>query len=165
MGVTLTYSGGSQVFNELFVKGFDNPDEVEFFIGDNEELADGTLYQRVVGFRRVITVGLLPQDLKTDRWFLAQFLFGSAKQITYYDETIDVTLKNPEGYSTEWLDDAEDQRYFQMEFREKAVMGIGGTIWPPTWTWDGYEELIDADGLPVYDSDGKPVYVKKAITI
>jgi hypothetical protein len=159
MGVTLTYSGGSQEFSELFVKGFDNPDEIEFFVGQNSELADGTLYQTIAGFRRVITLGLLPVNLKADRRFLAQFLFDSAKVLTFNGDSVSVVLKDPTGYSTEWLDGLEVGRYFEMQFREKTLQGVI----PVEWTYDGYEDFYDADGLPVYDSDGQQVRVRKPI--
>jgi hypothetical protein len=161
MGVTLTYSGGSQEFPELFVKGFDDPDEVEFFVGQNVELIDGTLYQTILGFRRIVTLGLLPVDLKVDRRFLAQFLFDSAKVLTFNGDSISVVLKDPSGYSTEWLDGLDVGRYFEMQFREKVLQGVI----PVEWTYDGYEDFYDSDGLPVYDSDGLPVQVKKVITI
>jgi hypothetical protein len=158
MGVTLTYDGNSKAFDTYFVRGFDDPDELEFKVGLNDELSDGTLVQRIVGVRRIITIGIQATHPKADRAWLSQFLVGTVRSITYVNgisETVPVILHNPEDHSTVWLDDLEDLRYCEIKLRANEIISVVNP--PPIWaTW---VQKTDPDGNGITDPDGNPVMV------
>jgi hypothetical protein len=165
VSVTLTYEGGSKSFETYFVKGFDNPDELEFRLGINEELFDGTLVQRIMGVRRIFTLGLQISTPRADRVWLSGFCLGTTKSVTYFStisETVPVILFSPEYLTTEWLDDVEMLRYCELKLRADEIITSqvpGGPIIPPD-IWSTWEQWYDADGNPMYDSDNNPIYVR-----
>ena len=157
MSVTLTYGASSRTLDTYFVRGFDDADELEFWVGMNEELSDGTLIQNVIGVRRIITIGFDLDYAKADRVWMSQFFASGEMSITYANpvaETVSVVLYDPTQFANSWLDGLEYARYCEVKFRVNEIIGEVPVLWYDWVPW------YDADGNQMYDSDHNPIYVK-----
>jgi hypothetical protein len=152
--VTLKYGATEKEFTALSVRGLDDVDEVRFFVAENCELPDGSLFQRIPAFRRVITIDLGVLLVKSDRVWLSDFMDSSDKHIIYGTEDVPVVLEDPEGYENEWPDGLEAARYYVLKLEE---MNARATV-PDMWYTYTYK--TDPEGRIVTDPEGRPQLVR-----
>lgn len=122
--ITLTYGAvGSEQhehFDVLSLRGVDG-DEIERHLGFQNVAADGTIYENIDSFRRIITVdfGVVTEDSK--RVFLSAFAksFGT-KVLTYGSEDIPVVVEEPSRFSNVWNDNIQYAKHYTMRLKEKS---------------------------------------------
>jgi len=156
MSVTLTYGTNSRTLDTYFVRGFDDADELEFWVGMNEELSDGTLVQNVIGVRRIITVSFDVASVKADYVWMSQFFASGDMSITYANpvaETVSVVLYDPTQFANSWLDGLEYARYFEVKFRANEIIGEVPVL------WHDWVMKTDPDGNIEKDPDGNTIWV------
>jgi hypothetical protein len=153
MSVTLKYGSSTRTFDEVGLRGFDDPDEVRFLMFQNRVLPDGSIYQRIPAYKRVITLDLGIPLLKADRVWLHNFMLSGSKSIVYLGIELSVDLEDVSGYQDEWIDGCEIARYYVLRLEEKLP-----SVTIPV-EFGTQTALYTSDGEPVYDSDGRQVFV------
>jgi hypothetical protein len=105
------------------VKGFDEPDEVEFFPGDAQfDYLDGSVEDTLIAFRRVITVDLGVVQVSATRKALLAWMLDNDRMLNYGVEAyITVALGDPSGYRNSWLNNMIYGRSFSFTLRETST--------------------------------------------
>jgi hypothetical protein len=155
MSVTLKYGSLTKDFEEIGLKGFDDPDEVKFLMFQNKVLPDGSIYQSIPAFKRVMTLDLGVIQSKPDRAWIHNFLMSDTKVISYLGIEIGVDLEEPEGFANEFWDGCETLRYYVIRLCQK----LPSVSIPVEFGTQAQLYTADDPPQPVYDSDGRPVYV------
>jgi len=155
MSVTLKYGTLSRDFEEVGIKGFDDPDEVKFLMFQNKVLPDGSIFQRIPAYKRIVTLDLGVLQEKRDRVWIHSFLASGTKVISYLGIELPVDLEDAETYANEFWDNCETLRYYVLRLCQK----IPSSSIPVEFGTQAQLYTADDPPQPVYDSDGKPVYV------
>jgi len=137
----------------LMVRGFDDVDDFELVNPVNQVGLEGTLIQSCIGFRRIITVDLGVVFDKTSRVFLTTWMLAADRQLEYASETLAVTPRDPTGFSSV----IKESKYFR-RYRFEVMDKVPLTTIPAAWEYTG--AWYDADSLPIFGSDGVPIYVR-----
>jgi hypothetical protein len=153
MSVTLKYGSLTKDFSEVGIRGFDDCDEIKFLMFQNRILPDGSIYQRIPAYKRVITLDLGIPLLKADRVWLHNFMLSGSKTLTYLGIELSVDLEDISGYADEFWDGCETMRYYVLRLEEKLP-----SVTIPV-EFGTQTALYTSDGEPVYDSDGRQVFV------
>jgi hypothetical protein len=155
MGVTLKYGSSSKDFEEIALKGFDDPDEIKFLLFRNKIMPDGSVYQSIPAFKRVMTLDLGVIQSKPDRVWIHNFLMSDTKVISYLGIELPVDLEDPETFANEFWDGCETLRYYVIRLCQK----LPSVSIPVEFGTQAQLYTNDDPPQPVYDSDGRPVYV------
>lgn len=137
----------------LMVRGFDDVDDIELVNPVTQVGLEGTLIQSCIGFRRIITVDLGVVFSKTDRVFLLSWMLAADRQLEYASETVAVTPRTPDSFASV-IKESKYFRRYRFEVTDKVPLTAAPTAWQTTGAW------FDADSLPIYGSDGLPIYVR-----
>ncbi len=156
MVISLRYLANTQDFETCFVKGVLAPDEIKFWIPVDRELPDGTLFQAIVGFWRIVTIGFYPLS-KAEMSYLLAFYYSNNKSIVYDGNTLDVVNDSVDEYNNQWIDGCELGRYFEIRLRTKTLETSVPIYWAPS------VGLVDEEGNPLVGLDvdeihGNPLY-------
>ena len=121
----------SKTFEELHLKGFDDPDNADAINYVMNQSDDGGLYPYDEGFRRRITVHLNVELVKANRVFLFFFWRDKTTQTLSYgsESNLAVVFENGNNFSSTWLEEIETQKEFTFVFLEKSPR----TTVPSTW--------------------------------
>lgn len=104
------------------VRGFDEPDEVEFWPELQHSYLDGSLEDQLQSFRRRITVATGVVQDSTTRKSLLKWLLDTGRSWNYGTETgITVALENPAGFANEWKQGLQYGRSYTFVGRETTV--------------------------------------------
>ena len=137
----------------LMVRGFDDVDDIELVNPISQVGLEGTLIQTCIGFRRVITVDLGVVFDKTSRVFLVTWMLAADRQLEYAGEVLSVTPRDASGFSSV-IKESKYFRRYRFEVTDKVPLTSTPSAWQTTGAW------YDADSLPIYGSDGIPIYVR-----
>lgn len=80
----------SDTIQVLSVRGFEEPDLVQFWPPIQNNLVDGTIETQFKGFRRVITFDCGILSNRTDRLFIQKFLNANTRSISYNGQSLGV---------------------------------------------------------------------------
>ena len=145
----------SRSIQVISVRGFDDPDLVQFVPPVQNNLVDGSIETQFKGFRRVLTFdcGVLSDD--TDRRFILAWNAANTRSIVYVSpdlgsEEIIVTLDYNHGatafeYNNNWINDFIGGKQFIIQIVENAIRR----------TWYNY---VPASGVDV-------IYIAKKIKV
>jgi hypothetical protein len=134
--VTLGYTTSTGSFevemNVLSVRGFDAPDEWELFPPLQRCLLNGSIDEKITGYRRVITIdfGVIADSTKQAQLFA--FIRNSARTVTYHGTELSVAISGIETYANEWIDGTKIARRYVLKCKEKAVQTIEGFVGHPS---------------------------------
>jgi len=105
------------------VKGFDEPDEVEFFPPDAQfDYLDGGVEDKLVAFRRRITAELGVIQTSATRKAVLAWMLDNDRMLNYLTEAyITVALGDPSSFKNEWLNNMQYGRSFTISCRETSV--------------------------------------------
>lgn len=138
--LTLKYfSGGTEYtrsFNLLAMRGVDDPDEFRI-VGQQYVDPSGQITERLIGFKRIMTLDFGVVQSFSDRKFLQEFLSSETRRIAYTlgaGEEWYVQLYEPERFANEWLDGMMFGRRFILKLIDKGVLQIF-----PVGTGYGYD--------------------------
>lgn len=134
--VAITKGGGGELYFELepieealefttpiSVKGFDEPDAVEFFPSNvQNDYLDGSVEDQMTSFRRRITVDLGVIATAANRKSVLHWMIDPDRRIDYSTEVgIEVALADPSAFQNEWRGGTELGRAFVLDLRERSV--------------------------------------------
>jgi hypothetical protein len=153
MSVTLKYGSSTRTFDEVGLRGFDDPDEVRFLMFQNRVLPDGSIYQRIPAFKRIITLDLGVVADKRLRVWLNNFILSGTKVISYLGIEMSVDLEDPRTFANEFWDGCETLRYYVLRLEEK-LPSVGIPV-----EFGTYVVKTDPDGNVATDPEGRPQYV------
>jgi hypothetical protein len=153
MSVTLKYGSLTKDFSEIGIRGFDDVDEVKFLMFQNQVLPDGSIYQRIPAYKRVVTLDLGVVLSKRDRVWLHNFMISGTKVISYLGIEMPVDLEDISGHADEFWDGCETMRYYVLRLEQKLP-----SVTVPV-EFGTYVVKTDPDGNVVTDPEGRPQYV------
>jgi len=117
----------SQAFTVKSVRGYSEPDEVEFFPALTHEAVDGTLIEQMTGMRRIITVVFGVLNTAVDRAYIFNFMASQERWITMSPMgTVVLMLEDPSGFANQWKDDHQYERLYTIRLKESVIQ----TSWP-----------------------------------
>lgn len=154
--LTFKYRSGATVYSRSFTvlstKGLDDPDEVEI-VGIQEEKSDGSIEEKIQGFRRIVSVNLGVQSAEADRAFIVEWLRHPQRWTTHptYASTV-YALADPEAFENEWKDGSQYQRYFNIRLRETSIHSAWPTATEPVET----ETLYISDWVEITGTEASP---------
>ena len=133
--IAVTKGGGGELYFELepieealeipyplSVKGFDEPDAVEFWPPNQYDLLDGSVSEQITSFRRDITIDTGVISAAADRKSILHWMIDTARRIDYDTEVgIEVALADPSAFQNEWKSGTDLGRSFILNLREKSV--------------------------------------------
>lgn len=118
--ISLSYGSETPVdFDPLFVRGFDDVDDVQLIITKNVQALNGTFIQKVQGFQRVVTVAFGYIASQTNRVWLSIFIKSSDMKIEYANELMRVVFDGD--INSEWPEGFELARSYTLRFIERDV--------------------------------------------
>lgn len=123
----------SKTFNELYVKGFDAPDNEDCFPDiETRKLLSGDWYETVpLVATRSIEIGIVTTT-PAEFLFLRNWYFAPAtRQITYDSETVDV-VRDGSNFIMDWADGFQDAKMIVLRVKEKTARALN-TL-PSSWT-------------------------------
>ena len=145
----------SRSLQAISVRGFDDPDLVQFVPPVQNNLVDGTIETQFKGFRRVITFDCGVLSSATDRKFVLSWGNANTRSIVYVSpdlgsEEIIVTPDYNHGatafeYNNNWINDFVGGKQFIIQVVENAIRN----------TWYNY---VPASGVDI-------IYIAKKIKI
>jgi hypothetical protein len=118
----------SKSFNALSVKGFDDPDRVQF-VAFQYPIVDGSIQEEIVGFRRFITLDLGVVTSAADRRTIQEFLTANQRSASFQGAVASeasVVLNDVSGYADEWKWDTVLGRSFVLDILDDRVY----QFWP-----------------------------------
>jgi len=123
--LTFTYintAGTSSTKNidVLSLRGWTNPDEFENF-GVQQSYLNGTIQERFIGFRRIVTIDFGVINDRDERIHLLYWLLAPNKSITYGSDTAHFALLDFGRYANEWLESCELGRQFILSLAETDI--------------------------------------------
>jgi len=129
--IVFKYRKSSTTYSRTFavssVRGYDEPDEVEFLPPIQQVALDGTIIEEMQGFRRVITVGFGVLQEAADRAFVFNFLANNERWITMSPMgTVVLALADPTAFANQWQNGHKLERNYDVQLRETILQ----TAWP-----------------------------------
>jgi len=155
--VSFTYRNGATNYSRTFtlksIKGYDEPDQVEFFPPLLMEATDGALIERVTGFRRVITITFGVLQSAADRAFVFNFLANKERWITMSPMgSVVLMLADPAGFANEWKNGRSLERRYTVTLRENVIH----TTWPAYADPEETETLYIKSKVEITGTEASP---------
>jgi hypothetical protein len=123
--VTLKYIYEGEVqsveIEVLAVKGFDENEEWELFPPLQRTLLNGTIIERVVGARKVITIDFGVAEDSEKREALFHFLRCPERSIVYHNIEKNVAIDGIESYANECVDGYENAKRYVVRVKERGI--------------------------------------------
>ncbi len=128
--VELRYASGggtaAATLPVLAVRGYDEPDEWELYPPVQRTLLDGTIDEKITGFRRIITIDFGVLGEPAQRAALFAFLRAPARSICYHGAETAVAIDGLDTYANEWIDGIGVARRYRVRLKEKQIRSSGG---------------------------------------
>lgn len=164
----------------LSTRGWSYADEYENY-GVQQTYLSGTMQEKFIGFRRIVTIDFGVIHDETTRVYLLYWMLASNKSITYGSDSARFALLDFNKYANEWLESCELGRHFVLSLAEadirttmpasiaegevayiKRKVAITGTqASPETFTTNGGKLATDQTGAsyPEFNTDDYAYHV------
>lgn len=117
-------------YSVLGIKGVTEPESIVYWPPITDMLLDGSSYEKIIGYKRLVTVQFGVVSTKSDRVFISTFCRNATKRIFYSNDEVEVVLQSAAGIEADWLDGVDFAKAFTLRFIEKNVR----TADPPSWS-------------------------------
>ena len=122
--LTFTYIRSGTTYTRdidvLSLRGWTDPDEFENF-GVQQSYLSGSVQERFIGFRRIVTIDFGVINDRDDRIHLLYWMLAANKSITYSSDTAHFALLDFGRYANEWLESCELGRQFILSLAETDI--------------------------------------------
>jgi hypothetical protein len=105
------------------------PDEVSMYPGIRTTLLDGSDYEDISAYKRIITLDMAPVTVPADRLFLLNWAKASEKYIVYGADDVRVVLEDPSSFANEWMGGVEAFPKWTLRCVERSARTTDPTSW------------------------------------
>lgn len=135
------------------IRGYSEPDEVEFVGAPQTIAADGSIIETIVGFRRIMTAVFGVVGTSAERSFLFGFALSTERWgVMSPMGSIVLMIEDVSGFANEWKRGMVQARAYSLRLRESTIH----TAWPsyvdPTET----ETLYICSHVPITGTPDSP---------
>ena len=108
--------------NVLAERGMSDPDMFDFFPALQYAHLDGTISEKIMGFRRKILLDVGVVTVRADRLQILYWMIDTARTVDYLTEVnVPLALQDISGYQNEWKFDCSLARYFVFALQEPSI--------------------------------------------
>ena len=125
MDITLTKASGgsSKSFSVLSVKWHTEDEDVEFHNSFQNTSDDGTLYENIDAYRKIITINFGAKSMLslTDRQFIVDWMKDITRTVTIGIVDIPVALDDIKGFAFSWVNNLSIAKSLVVKLKQKTA--------------------------------------------